>query len=85
MRYFKGCVADFSCLFAEDSAEQSFLSRKLGFALRSYLTYEDVVCSDFGTLLYDTVGVKVFQRVFAYVRNFTCDFFRTELCVARFV
>lgn len=32
-----------------------------------------------------TGGVKVFQRVFSYVRNFTCDFFRTELCVARFV
>ena len=78
-------VADFSCLLAEDGAQQSLFCGKFGLALRRDLTDEDVARTDFRTDLDDTVGVQILQRVVADIRNLAGDDFFAELGIAGFV
>ena len=79
MRYFKGVVPYLSCLFAEDSAKQSFLCGKLCFSLWSYLTYEDIARMYLCTDADDTVLVKVFKSVLADIGDISCYLLGSEL------
>ena len=85
MRNTERGIADFSCLLAEDGAQQSLFCGQLGLALRRDLADEDVTRTDFGTDLDDTVGVQILQRVVADVRDLASDNFLTELGVAGFM
>ena len=77
-------ISYLSCLFAEDSSEESFLGCKLGLSLWSYLTYKDVARLDLGTDLDDTVLIEVFEHVLAHVGDIACDLLGAELCVTGF-
>ena len=78
------CVAHFPCLFAEYRAEKSFLCRKLRFALRRNLADKYISGAHFRTVADNTVLIKILESLLAAVRNFACDFFRSELCVSGF-
>ena len=84
VRYFKGVVADFSCLFAEYGSEQSFLGGKLGLAFWRYLSYQNVACSYFCAYADNAPVVKVFESVLAHVGDIPCYLFGTQLGVAGF-
>ena len=81
VRYLHRSVTNFASLLAEDCTEESFLRCKLGFALRCNLTYKNIARTDLGTYTDNTVLVKVFKSVIADIRNISCDFLGTELCI----
>ena len=83
-RSLEGRITDVAGLFAEDGAEQAFFRREFGFTLRGDLTDEDIIGADFGTHADHAVFVEVAERIFADVRDFAGEFFRTALGVADF-
>ena len=72
-------------LLAEDRAKESFFCGKVGLSLRSDLTYKDIAGMNLGTLLNDTVCVKVAESILAHVLDLTGDLLGTELGVSCFV
>ena len=84
VRHAKGSISNFSCLFAEDCAEQSFLGGELGLSLRSYLTDEDVAGVNLGSDVDDTVLVEILEHIIADIRDVACDFLGSELCITGF-
>ncbi|VTR57918.1 Uncharacterised protein [Actinobacillus pleuropneumoniae] len=74
-------IAHFASLLTEDRMQETLFSRQLGYALRRYLTNENVASANFGTDADDSALVKVLERFFPYVRNIAGDFLRTELRV----
>ena len=82
MRNFKGSISYLSGLLAEDRAEQTLLSRKLGLSLGRYLTYKDIACAHFRTDTDDTALIQIFQSVVAYARNVSGDLFRSQLGIS---
>ena len=80
----QGRVTHFSCLFAEDCAEQSLFGSKFGFALRGDLTDENVARFDLCADHDDTVFIEVFEHFVAEVRNISGDLLVAEFGVAAF-
>src|SRR5687768_16327935 len=78
----KRCVLNVAGLFAEDRAEQFFRGGKLRFALRRNFSNEDRSWFDLCTDADNSRLVQIAEHVFTYVRNITCDLFRTKLRVA---
>ncbi len=83
MRHAQGRITDFSRLFAEDGAQQAFLCGQLGFALRRYLTHQDIIRPHLCTDAYDAAVVQILQSIFAHVGDIPCNFLRPQLGVAR--
>ena len=75
-------ITNLSCLFSEDSAEQSFLGGKLGLSLGSNLTYEYIARMNLGTDTDDTVGIKIADSVIADIGKLAGDFLGSELGIA---
>ena len=77
-------ISDFFCFLTEDCSEESFFGCELGFALGRDLTDKNVarvnLCADAD----NSALVKVFESVVADIRDISCDFFRSELCVSCF-
>ena len=84
MRQAERSIANLACLFAEYGAKQPLLGSKLRFALGRNLAYEYIARVNIRTYADDTVGIEVLERILAAVRNFSCDFLRTELGVSCF-
>ena len=82
VRYTQGGISNLSCLFAEDGTQQSFLCCQLCFALRCYLTNQNIIGAYLGTDADDTSVIQILQRILAHVGNISCDFFRPKLCVS---
>ena len=82
MRYFQRSISDFTCLFTENSAEQTLFCCQFGLSLRGYLTYKDISCTHFCADADDTSLIQVLQRVIAYARDIAGDLFRPKLGIA---
>ena len=80
----QGSITNFSCLFTEDRSQQTFFRSQFGFALRSYLTNQDVAGVNFCTDVDDTFFIQVLQCIFAHVGDVSGDFFRSQLGVTGF-
>ncbi|MNE54833.1 hypothetical protein D3C80_1496460 [compost metagenome] len=84
VRHTQRGIANFTCLFTKDLMQQAFFSRKLSYTFRCYFTYENITGTDFSTDADNTTLVKIAKRFFPNVRNITCNFFRSKLCITRF-
>ena len=84
VRHLKGGIADFSCLLAENSAQQALLCGQLSLALGSNLSYQDISCADFCADTDNTALIQVFQGILAHARYVAGDFFRSQLGVTGF-
>ena len=71
---FRSGISDFSCLFAEDGAKQSFLGGQLGLALGRDLTDQNVTRTNLGTLLDDTLCVQILVSVNPVSLKRDCSF-----------
>ena len=74
MRNTQGSISYLARLFAEYRAEKSFLGGKLGFYLRSNLTYKYISRGNLGAYAYNSAFVEVLKGVLSDVRNISCDF-----------
>ena len=75
-------ISYLSCLFAEDSSEQSFLGSQLGFTLGGYLADKYIARLNLGTDLNDAVLVKVFEHILTDVGDIAGYFLGAELCIS---
>ena len=82
VRNLKRCISYFSCLFAENSSQESFLGSLLRLALRRYLSYENISRHYLRTYTDYAVFIEVLEHIVAYVRNFSCYFLSAELCIS---
>ena len=78
----EGGVFHIPRLFAEDSAEQLFFRRKLGFALGGDFAHKDIIGLNSRADADDAALVEVAQHVFADVGNIAGDFLRSKLGIA---
>src|SRR6202051_2237410 len=77
-------VANVSGFFTEDSAQQLFLRRQRGFALRRNLADQNVAGLDDGADTNDTAFVEGAKERFADVGDVASNFFRAKLGGVRF-
>ena len=84
VRYAQRAVTDFSCLFAEYRAEQSFFGGKLGLALRRYLADKYIARVYLRADTDYTVFVEVFQSILAEIRDISRDLLGSELGISAF-
>mgnify|MGYP000703683748 CR=1 FL=1 len=84
VRNAQGGIADLSCLFTEDGAQQSFLCIQLGFTFRGNLTDQNVAGMYLCTDADDATLVQFLQSILAHVWNVAGNLFRSELGVTRF-
>ena len=84
VRYTKRGIANLSCLFAEDGAEESFLCGKLGFAFRSNFTYKNISGTNLCAHADNSAFVKLAKGIVTHIGYVAGDFFRAEFRVARF-
>ena len=82
VRNTKRCISNFSCFFTENSTKKSFFCCKLCFTLWCNLAYKYIVRSNFRTDTDNSSFVKVTKCIVAYVRNISCNFFRSEFCIS---
>ena len=83
VRNLERSVSDFSCLLAEDGAQEPFLRGKLCFALRGHLADKDIAGTDLRADTDNTVIVQIFERVFADTGNVSGNLFRSQLGISR--
>ena len=76
-------VPNIGSLLAEDRSKQLFFRRHRRFALRSYLSNQNVARPDLGADVNDASLVQVPQRFLADVGDVASDLFRSQLRVAR--
>ena len=77
-------ISDLSCLLTKNRAEQTFLGRKLGLALRRNLADQDIAGTDLGTDADDAALIQILQRVIADAGYILGDLLRSEFCVTGF-
>ena len=77
-------VAHVAGLLPENRAQQLFLRRERGLALRRHLAHEDIARLDHRPDADHAALIEVAQKRLADVGNVARHFFRTQLCVARF-
>ena len=80
--HFQGSIADLSCLFAENGAQQTFLSGQIGFALGRHLAHQNIAGVNFSADADDAALVQILQRILAHVGNVAGNLFRPQLGVA---
>ena len=81
-RHFQGSVFHVCRLFAENRAQQAFLGRQFGFALRRDFADQNVSGLDLRADANDAIGTKILECFFAEIGNVTGDFLRAEFGVA---
>ena len=79
MRHFKGGVADFPGLLAEDGAQQTLLRGQLGLSLGRYLSDQDIARADLGSDADDSPLVQILEGIVADARNVPGDLLRSQL------
>ena len=81
MRYLKGSITNLTCLLTEDCTKKSLFCCKLSLSLRSYLTYQDIPCTNLCTDTDDSALIKILECVITNAWNITGDLFRSKLCI----
>ena len=84
MRYFQGCITNFTGFLTKDCTKKSLFCCKLSLSLRSYLTYQDIPGTHLSTDTDDSTLVKIFQSVITNTWNITGDLFRSQLGITGF-
>ena len=74
MRNAERSISYLSRFLAENRTQKSFLGGKLGFSLRSNLTYKYISRGNLGAYAYNSAFVEVLKGVLSDVRNISCDF-----------
>ena len=83
VRHAQRGVAHLARLLAEDSAQQTLLSRELRLAFRRDLADEDIAWAHISADGDDALLVEILERILCNVRDVARDFLRAELRIAR--
>ena len=73
----QGAVSFFSGLFIKYSAYQAFFRRKLGFAFRRYLAYQNIAGAYFRADTDNTAFIQIFAGIFGDIRYVAGDLLRS--------
>ncbi len=82
MRHTQRCITDFPFFITENSAQEPFFRSQFRFSLWRDLAYQDIPGEYVGTDHDDAVFVKVLRAVFADIRYFAGNFFRSQFRIA---
>ena len=75
-------ITNIRSLFAEDSSQQLLFRSNWRFAFRCNFTDQNIASFNLSTDINNTGLIQITQSIFTNVRNITCDFFLTQLCIA---
>src|SRR5690606_2983827 len=78
-RHTQRSILNVRSLLTEDRPQQLLFRGQLGFALRRYLTNQDVARAHFSTDVHHTGLIQLGQGTFTYVGNIRGDLFRPQL------
>ena len=81
VRHLQGSVTHFSCLLAEDRAQQSLLCGQLGLALGRHLTYQNIAGTHFRTDADDTSVIQILQCIITHAGHVPGDLLGSQLGV----
>ena len=84
VRHTQGVITNITSLFTENCSQEFFFRWLIGFTFRRDLTNKDFTRTDPSTNANNALFIKVTQRIFTDVRNFTGDFFGTEFGLSCF-